>query len=64
MDFSSAFKSKKARKGKKVKKIAAGENDEADLLDDVNRDLEDELFDESLCTEAIEIPRNLSITSE
>ena len=67
MDFSSAFKSKKVRKGKKAKKVVNDTtNDDADTLDDVNRDLEDELllYEESALAEIIEIPRNLTITNE
>ena len=41
MDFTSSFKSRKTKKGKKAKKIIDGE--EVDQTDDVNRDLEDEL---------------------
>ena len=62
MDFTSSFKSKKTKKGKKAKKILEGE--EVDQTDDVNRDLEDELFDDSITNEVIEIPRNLKITTE
>ena len=62
MDFTSSFKSKKTKKGKKAKKILEGE--EVDQTDDVNRDLEDELLDDSITNEVIEIPRNLKITTE
>lgn len=63
MDFTSAFKSTKTKKGKKTKKLPA-EGDEVDQLDDINRDLEDELQDESMNQDTIEIPRNLTITTE
>ena len=58
MDFTSAFK-KKARKTN-LKRPKTDEN-EADPLDDVNRDLED---DNLACDVPIEIPRNLTITQE
>ena len=75
MDFSTAFKADTRRgKGKKKKKAAKlADSDqpqngtdevEADALDDVNRDLEDENLrladDSNLVVE--DIPRNLTIT--
>mmetsp|Transcript_12873 Transcript_12873/g.17318 ORF Transcript_12873/g.17318 Transcript_12873/m.17318 type:complete len:95 (+) Transcript_12873:138-422(+) len=75
MDFSTAFKAD-TRRGKKKKKAKKAMNPdqpqngtdelEADALDDVNRDLEDDNLvladDSNLAVE--EIPRNLTITQE
>ena len=70
MDFSTAFKNDTRRgKGKKKKKKAEpvldenGEVIQADPLDDVNRDLEDDnILHNEIEDEVIEIPRDLKIT--
>ena len=66
MDFSTAFKNDTRRgKGKKGKKkvVKKEGEDEADLLDDLNKDLEDENILENDSELIIgEIPRNLTIT--
>ena len=63
MDFSSAFKPK-AKKSKKKKKIIDEKLDEIDSLDDVNKDLEDQLFDDNLIEEDLKlIPRDLNISN-
>ena len=67
MDFSTAFKSDTRRgKGKKGKKKVSTEGkDEADPLDDVNKDLEDEnILEDDSGLVIGEIPRNLTITQE
>lgn len=57
MDFSSSFRPKKAKKGKKKKVNDSVPEEEKDILDDVNRDLEDDNLTQ--LSEVIEIPRDL-----
>ena len=66
MDFSTAFKNDTRRgKGKKGKKKVVRQEgeDEADALDDLNKDLEDDnILDNDAELIIGEIPRNLTIT--
>ena len=68
MDFSTAFKNDTRRgKGKKGKKkpVPKEGEDEADALDVLNKDLEDEnLLEDDAGLVIGEIPRNLTITQE